>query len=89
MEDQLANFIGITNCQDPAQATQFLEMANGDLQQAVTFFFEFGGAGGATPNPPAQTNNPPPQQRNFTLLDLSIVTSTLQLQTDWPINKSD
>ena len=54
MEDQLANFIAITNCQDPAQATQFLEMANGDLQHAVTFFFEFGGAGAPNPPPPTQ-----------------------------------
>lgn len=32
MEDQLMNFIAITNCQDPAKGQQFLEMAGGNME---------------------------------------------------------
>lgn len=32
MNDQLANFIAITNCQDPKKAEQFLDMSGGNLE---------------------------------------------------------
>ena len=35
MEDQLMNFISITNCQDPAKGQQFLEMSGGNLEVRI------------------------------------------------------
>lgn len=36
MEDQLMNFIAITNCQDPAKGQKFLEMSGGNLDVKLT-----------------------------------------------------
>ncbi|OHT04755.1 hypothetical protein TRFO_06195 [Tritrichomonas foetus] len=50
----IASFVSIT-CSTAQQAKQFLEMANGDLSQAIELYYQ-------NPNPPPQTR-PAPQQR--------------------------
>ena len=36
MEDQLMNFLAITNCQNPENAQKFLEMSGGNMEVRIT-----------------------------------------------------
>lgn len=43
MSDKVADFMGITGAENGELADQFLEMAGGDLETAISLFFEHGG----------------------------------------------
>lgn len=43
MSDQVADFMSITGAENGALAQQFIEMAGGDLETAISLFFEHGG----------------------------------------------
>lgn len=47
-EELVNNFVAITDCQDPQMAQQFIEMANGDLNTAISLYFEHGTAATTT-----------------------------------------
>lgn len=44
MDDQAATFCSITGLEDPSQAAMYLEMAGGNLEMAMSIFFDGGGA---------------------------------------------
>ncbi|CAL9730701.1 UBX domain-containing protein 5 [Monosporozyma unispora] len=42
MSEEINNFMAITDCADSEMAQQFIEMANGDLNTAISLYFEHG-----------------------------------------------
>jgi len=58
-DDAVAQFISLSGA-SPDEARGYLEMAGGDLQQAVNLFLEMGGGGGAAPASPVPRPNPAP-----------------------------
>ncbi len=55
-DEKAAMFLSITGLNDVNTAKQFLEMANGNVDHAVSIYFE-GGIGGSAPPPPADAEN--------------------------------
>lgn len=49
MSEDLDNFMAITDCQDSQLAQSFIEMGNGDLNTAISLYFEHGTAHNANP----------------------------------------
>jgi hypothetical protein len=62
-DDLVANFIAFTGS-GPEEAKQYLEMAGGNLEQAVNLFVDMGGGGGGggapAASPPVARPSPPP-----------------------------
>ncbi|KAI5958385.1 ubx2 [Candida margitis] len=50
MDDQVPTFLAVTGVEDESVATQFLEVAGGDLELAVTLYMESGQHGGSSNN---------------------------------------
>lgn len=59
MSEEVSNFMAITDCADSQMAQQFIEMANGDLNTAISLYFEHG-AGVSHPTTSNSTNNDNP-----------------------------
>lgn len=49
MSEDLDNFMAITDCQDSQLAQSFIEMGNGDLNTAISLYFEHGTAQNTNP----------------------------------------
>ena len=57
-DDQTATFMSITGLDDPTQAQMFLDMAGGNLEMAMSIFFDGGGMAAAAPAPAAASSVP-------------------------------
>ena len=63
MDDAIAQFTSITSASTD-RASQYLQVADGDVEQAIALYFENGGAdmaGGGAPTPSTTTTDAPPQ----------------------------
>lgn len=59
-DDQTATFMSFTGLDDPTQAQMYLEMAGGNLEMAMSIFFDGGGGmGAAAPAPAAAASSVP------------------------------
>ncbi|KAI5958073.1 ubx2 [Candida theae] len=56
MDDQVPTFLAVTGVEDESVATQFLDVAGGDLELAVTLYMESGHHGGSTSNNNGSSN---------------------------------
>ena len=74
MDDQVPTFLAVTGIEDESVATQFLDVAGGDLELAVTLYMESGQHGGSSNN--NNTNN----SRTNTDLDDEAYAKQLQEQ---------
>lgn len=59
MDAAIAQFVDITSAPNE-RAAQYLQVADGDVEQAIQLYFENGGADMAAPPPPAPSTRPPP-----------------------------
>lgn len=57
MDDQVPTFLAVTGVEDESVATQFLDVAGGDLELAVTLYMESGQHGGASTNNGSHNNS--------------------------------
>ncbi|CCG21171.1 Ubx5 protein [Candida orthopsilosis Co 90-125] len=56
MDDQVPTFLAVTGVEDESVATQFLDVAGGDLELAVTLYMESGQHGGGSHNNGSSNN---------------------------------
>ncbi|GMM29228.1 Ubx5 protein [Martiniozyma asiatica (nom. inval.)] len=66
MDEQLSMFMSITSNEDPLVAQNFLEMAGGNLEMAVSLFFEHGGSSIASNLPTTDNRAAETDSRNPT-----------------------
>lgn len=49
VDDTVASFMGLTGCPTAAEAKQYIEMADGNLDRAASLYFDVGVGGAAVP----------------------------------------
>jgi hypothetical protein len=66
-EESIVNFCSITSC-DPAKATQYLQLTDGNFEQAIQLFFDAPGLD-FTPSAPSQPSAAAPSAQNPITID--------------------